>query len=401
MFLHLVDNEKFTASSVSLFRMCDPGNHTFVRIVDSHVDISDCRDTVTEIIEIEFSSGQFYELMQNLKDYTAVFIHNLFNCYHIYITNNAHPGATLVWFFWGGELWTIPRLRTKIMMSLTKGLFYKNQIIPWLQRNWKKYVALLGPEKSQYTYFKKKQKRLSLLCVDLEQAIQRVDYIVPVFEDDFFLLQRTISCKAQRLEWNYPCPSPLTVFNDIHISGNNWLAGNSSHYSNNHFELFRYLKKIKGHRGKVIVPLSYGDEDYRRDVVWLGRKLLKDRFRPLTGFLPYEKYLETLASCSAAFFNTRRQQAMGNIFSLMYLGTRVFLREDGPVYHFLKRRQAVIFSIPKDIPSCARAIETPLDKGQLNQNRKVVDQIASEEAIKNKTQKMLSLLCERKQQTRT
>ena len=378
---------------MALFEACDPGNHTFLRITGPEFKTAWHADPPHNIEEVEFNSPRFTALMHKLTDYTAVFIHNFFSPYHIHIANTAPPQAKLVWLFWGGEIWTIPRFRSKILLPLTRGLYYKNKLLPWISANWKKYSALFGTGRTQYVYFQKKQHPAQQLSSNLEQAIKRVDYIIPVFVDDFHALQQLIPCKARPLEWNYPCPQSISiVFKDKKCTGNNWLVGNSAHYSNNHIEMLMRLGRIKGHTGKVLVPLSYGDMQYRKDIIKWGQRIFNERFCPLDRFVHYDAYLNTLCSCAAAFFNTRRQQAVANIASLMYFGTRVFLRQDNPAYHYLKRQGAVVFSIQSDMPKHAEQIETPLDGETLSHNRAVIEQFSTDDIITNRTKSILSIL---------
>lgn len=392
MFLHLVDDDKFIAGAMDIFNRTDPGSHLFIRIVGPASGPAKYICNVRGIVEIKFNSPQYTELMVDLEKYTAVFIHSFFSVYHIHTANKASSKAVLVWLFWGGEIWTLPRFRNRILLPRTRLLYHKHIIVPWIQRNIKKYTSLFGPDRTKYTYFRKKKCSPLKLQSDLEQAIRRVDYIIPVYEDDFHLLQQMIPCKAQQLKWNYPPPQPCETLESLRPTSTNILVGNSASYSNNHLELFRRLIKIKGHTGKVIVPLSYGDAQYRNDIIKFGKSILKERFCPLTEFLPYAAYLDTLCSCSAAFFNTRRQQAMGNILPLLYLGKRVFLREENPVYHFLVRNEIVVFSIQKDIPVSAETLSWPLTASQIQKNRKAIKKIADERVLESKTQQLIQYL---------
>jgi hypothetical protein len=392
MFLHLVDDEKFIAKAIEIFNRMDPGNHLFVRIVGPIYNPTKHICYVQGVIEIEFNSSQYTELIRDLKKYTAVFIHNLINVYHVHVVNAASPNAVLVWLFWGAEIWMIPRFRNRILLPQTKILYYKNKIVPWVQRNLKKYLSIIGPDRSQFTYFRNKKSLSLSSSLDLERAIKKVDFIVPVYEDDFYLLQQIIPCKAKRLEWYYPPPRPFEALESLTIEGENWVTGNSAHYSNNHLELFQQLRKIPGHTGKVIVPLSYGDNRYQADVLRFGCRLLGDRFMPLTEFLSYDLYMKMLSSCTAAFFNSCRQQAMGSIFPLLYLGVRVFLREENPVYRFLIRNEIVVFSIPKDIPKSAKKLGIPLSEQQIKKNRDSINAFAGKGALEDKTKILLDRL---------
>lgn len=106
------------------------------------------------------------------------------------------------------------------------------------------------------------------------------------------------------------------------------LVGNSADPSNNHEEILERLAVFKNKNIMVIAPLSYGKKDNVDKVVRVGRKLLGERFTPLTDFLPFNEYLKVLTEVDVAVFNHNRQQAMGNIISLLGLGKKVYLRSD-------------------------------------------------------------------------
>lgn len=394
MFLHLVDDEKFIADTITLFEQVDPGHHLFVRIIgpnDSR-EFKYVRSNTSKIRNVVVNSAEYTNLTADLEDFTAVLIHGFFRPYHIHMANTAPPKAVLVWLFWGGEIWMLPRFRNRVLLPLTKGLYYKNKVVPWFEVNCKKYAAF-GPAKSPTPKRTRRQASSAhAFNFDLVQAIKRVDYIVPVLEEDFNLLKKAVPCKARRLEWSYCFPEPLTNFDSKTITAGNWLLGNSAHYSNNHVELFLRIRKIEGHAGKLIVPLAYGDDRYRHDVIKIGKRLFGNRFCPLIDFQPYAEYMDLLCSCSAAFFNTCRQQAMGSILPLLYFGTRVFLRPDNPGYSFLFAQGATVYCVSKDIPVHADRLAEPLSPEQIEKNRQVVRDLADRHVGEKKTRRLIETL---------
>lgn len=105
-------------------------------------------------------------------------------------------------------------------------------------------------------------------------------------------------------------------------------VGNSADPSNNHLEVFEKLASLQTDNFRVLVPLSYGDQQHARRVIEEGEKLFGDRFVPLVDFLPPDQYQEFLASIDVAVFNHKRQQALGNLISLLGMGKKVYLRRD-------------------------------------------------------------------------
>lgn len=103
-------------------------------------------------------------------------------------------------------------------------------------------------------------------------------------------------------------------------------VGNSADPSNNHLEVFEKLASLPVDNFRVLVPLSYGDQQHAHRVISEGRTLFGDRFVPLIDFLPLAQYQEFLATIDIAIFNHNRQQGLGNLISLFGMGKKVYLR---------------------------------------------------------------------------
>nr|WP_245907145.1 TDP-N-acetylfucosamine:lipid II N-acetylfucosaminyltransferase [Photobacterium sanctipauli] len=97
----------------------------------------------------------------------------------------------------------------------------------------------------------------------------------------------------------------------------------------------------------IIMPMSYGSKSYCEVV----KKYISDNnlsnINLVEEFLEYDEYIELISSCDTVFMNHIRQQALGNIIFNIYIGMRVFLREECPTYEFLTKNKIKVFSINK------------------------------------------------------
>lgn len=118
---------------------------------------------------------------------------------------------------------------------------------------------------------------------------------------------------------------------DIYIQ-----IGNSADPTNNHFEILKKLEKVKNKNIKLYCPLSYGNIKYGKKVIEKGKEIFKDNFIPLTEFMQYDKYLEFLSKIDVAIFAHDRQQAVGNITSLLSMKKTVYLKGSVTTYKMLK-----------------------------------------------------------------
>jgi len=132
-------------------------------------------------------------------------------------------------------------------------------------------------------------------------------------------------------------------------TGKNILVGNSSSYTNNHLDIFEKIRGFDLQDRLIIAPLSYGDIDYRDLVIRCGFELFGDKFLPLKDFLPAVKYNKILSSCSIAIMGHKRQQGLGNICSLIYMGANLVLDEENILYSYFLENGANILSLQKTI----------------------------------------------------
>jgi len=142
-------------------------------------------------------------------------------------------------------------------------------------------------------------------------------------------------------------------------------VGNSADPTNNHIEVFNKLQVYKDAKIKIICPLSYGSAEYREKVIEVGNKIFGDKFQPITDFMPFENYLELLAKIDIAIFNHKRQQAVGNITTLLGLGKKVYIREDITTWEFCTSHNLKVYPFNGEI-------ENFLDKiTEIEKNRNV------------------------------
>lgn len=111
------------------------------------------------------------------------------------------------------------------------------------------------------------------------------------------------------------------------VKSNIIVIGNSATDSNQHLDIFQKMKHLDTEKIKICCPLSYGEAQYREDVIKKGKEIFGDRFYPITEYMSYEKYVDFLNSCDVGIYNNNRQQALGNISLMLNLGKKVYVPE--------------------------------------------------------------------------
>ena len=143
---------------------------------------------------------------------------------------------------------------------------------------------------------------------------------------------------------------PSNLYKDIELHTEehkevNIQIGNSADPSNNHLEVLTYLQKYKDENIKVIVPLSYGDKEYANEVIQKGKNLFGEKFVPIVEYMSFDNYMKLLSSIDIAIFHHNRQQAMGNITTLIGLGKKVYVSKDVITWNYLSDIGIKIFDI--------------------------------------------------------
>jgi dTDP-N-acetylfucosamine:lipid II N-acetylfucosaminyltransferase len=176
-------------------------------------------------------------------------------------------------------------------------------------------------------------------ATDKSQALQRVASRLQSFSvlpTEVALLRRALpALTAPHQEL------PLFTAEDVFgrggadMTGTDVLVGNSATASNNHLEAFEWLEGRAG-IGRVVVPLSYGNAGYGRQVADAGRRVLGDRFDPLLDWMSIDDYNRRIAGCGFVLMNHRRQQAVGNVGAAVFRGATVILRPENPLFGFYR-----------------------------------------------------------------
>lgn len=157
--------------------------------------------------------------------------------------------------------------------------------------------------------------------------------------------------------------------------------GNSADSSNNHLEILERLAPFRDQDIAIYAPLSYGGQEYAQSVINMGRDRFGDKFKPLTNFMPFDQYLDFLGKIDIAIFNHKRQQAMGNIITLLGLGKKVYMRNDITPWLMFKKKGVKVYENSE--------IElSSIDERAMMCNREAIKSNFSEELVINQLKKI-------------
>lgn len=278
----------------------------------------------------KFSSGFFDFLIRNnvdLKD------DNLFH-----YRQNKHTGKCygMSAIFAPNFFSIIPNLRLLNRLFHSKKIILHSLASPylliylWLFPSLGKKTFWVIWGKDLYFYHTLEKKRLYHRVYEFfrKLAIKKIKHIITFTKGDYDLALKWYGCDA---DWYQSFMYTSNLYKDIECTKNQQtdiiiLVGNSADPSNHHEEIFGVLESFKNEAIQIIAPLSYGDKSYAQTVMAMGKKKFGEKFIALEQLLPINEYNKLLANVDIGIFAHKRQQAMGNIISLLGMKKTVYLR---------------------------------------------------------------------------
>lgn len=372
MILHLVPDEKFIDFAFNEFEKVISGNK-FLVITDS--DSGDFKYIKSKNIEkVSAEKIKSKAFISSLQDYEFVVLHYL-DKLKTELVLSAPKGVKFVWLGWGADFYHhITGSNQNLYLSKTKNL--------WQSKN-------------KFTRIKNKVSKLILYKKKYLKAVCKIDFFAPILPNEYGLLKKSIRCFVARyVPFSYGSLDELLLgLNECKVMGGNILLGNSASYANNHIEAIDILAKLNLGHCNVITPLSYGDEEYRDYIAEYGKTRLNDNFKPITDFMDKHEYHQLISSCSIVIMNHLRQQGMGNIVTMMYLGAKIYLNANNPVFEFFKKEGAHVYSIEELTIGNTMVFES-LSSEQIAVNRAILEKNWSAVAVENKIRDLIRIVRE-------
>jgi hypothetical protein len=381
MILHFFAEHKFISFVVNQFVSVSFDNSRYFV-----VNKSGCQEYIffkDQFIEKKMYA-QFSDLNIDWSEVKSGVVHYL-NEDSAKIVNSSPNHVRWLWSIFGGDIYPYifsdkTLLNNNIELEVfIYNLFEKNIFKRWIYRHFysrKKYL-----ESFQYSN-------------QFSNAIIRFAYystVIPpeakYFKENNHLLQ------AKYADFTYGNIKTLTAnLGKLDSKAQNILIGNSGDPQNRHDIIIDALKEISLSNRKVICPLSYGYDKYIEYILQYGYDNLKENFEPLTDFIPLNEYVNKISSCSVCIMNHHRQQGLGNIIVMLWLGAKVYLNEDSLAYSFFKNLNVKVFSIQKDLLMNSSLVFAPLTETEIESNRQILHSEYSEEKIFNETKILVNIL---------
>ncbi|MBS7255475.1 TDP-N-acetylfucosamine:lipid II N-acetylfucosaminyltransferase [Flavobacterium branchiicola] len=391
--IHVFDDDKFVDPAIDLFEAVFPGISEYYILKKNDEQFKYVKSSFVRKITLkdddEFS--KFIFKVNNNKN-VSVFFHALDESKQK-ISLQIHSSIIKVWFIWGYDLycnWPIFRKniydlktrqvlkeKTSIRQTLLFNVFsfyiFKNiQIFKYILPQ--KIISILDRKYNTYFY----------------KAVSNINIVVPIMPEELSLVLK-LNKKIKEAPFTYGCLEDL-LGDKINqkVIGTNILVGNSADFSNNHLEIFYKLSKLNLKNTNVYVPLSYGgSKEYIDTVIKVGEKLLGDNFIPIIEFMPLEDYNRILLSCRALIFNHVRQQGLGNIIIMGYLGAKIYLNNKSPIYKYLKK---IGYTLESTNNLNLKNFQENLKEEKYLNNKKILFELYSRQSVHEKVKRLISIV---------
>ncbi len=180
-----------------------------------------------------------------------------------------------------------------------------------------------------------------------DRALNRINYFAGVIDDEYTFLQ-SIGYNLPpfvQVPFNLSLPeitAPKKKTSTI-------IFGNSKNKGNNHLDILHLFRNSSLPADlKIKILFSYGPEGTYTDVV-RSQAIEIPQIDIIEEFLPKDQFALLYEQAAAFIFNGYRQMALGNIFTAICCGVKVYLSERNIVYSWLKRNKITVYSIESNL----------------------------------------------------
>ena len=322
---------------------------------------------------IEYYGPINKEIIKKIKtsDCHGVIVHTL-NDDILELSLNLSSNVPIFWRSWGPDLHDIIYPDNDLTLPYTEKLVYGGDIF---NRSSLKFLRTL------YHRISGKDKDRKVRILKKQEFLRSVNFIATTTRTEFRMLHEKLQgIKAEYMPLNYRSLDLKSLPELIDINNNNDSAmiGHSSYSYQNHADIL-YKLKSESYEGSIVVPLNYGNSIYRDKIISLGKKLFNGQIDFLTDFLKFEDYQKFINKFHAFILNSKVQSGGGNVMYFLFQGSKVYLREENPVYQDYKEIGIKLYSIQKELNRSHLVNENISLEDQKN-NRGIIENMFNSQA---------------------
>lgn len=368
--IHICEDEKFINSAIQQFESCFPSSNIFYVLPLSE----DCKEFlhVKPQLCVQMINQDFMlKIARSVENSVLIVLHSLSPKFYDFVLQLPLTNK-VIWFCYGFEVYNDTNyFKRNILLDTITAIKFpvetktlKQTIVEFII----KCYRIIRPSLS----FSKSEKK--------KQVFNRVTFIGTSFIEEYKSISKLLKIKKPYFNfWYYPLENILDVSIPINLNKKSILIGNSGHKTGNHLDVFAKIKSYTLITERIVVPLNYGDEAYIKAVNEEGMKHFSDKFNAFHHFITLEKYNAVLNEVGVAILNNRRQQAFGNTIALLWMGAKVFLSKQNPIYSFFKRIDVYVYCYETELDE--QSCNQYLSLKEIKHNRKVLFDVLNREKL--------------------
>jgi dTDP-N-acetylfucosamine:lipid II N-acetylfucosaminyltransferase len=313
--LHILQDSTYANWIVEHFEEAAPGKNEYVVFTTSSGLVNANPDS-----RIQLRHPLSWQ--PDLSRYNKILVQYLDNEASFFLWRNLGKDeySRVIWVLWGGDFYFIPGDERRIYEPYSWNYLYGSRLLL----------------KSVYHFFRSHLLRFQgkPSIWHRLQVLRRIPSCASGIMRDVEYIQNRFGVQYRKVfEYRF-LPLEL-MFSKDHLdarsTGDKIIVGNSADPANNHVEAYQRIAQA-GVTNAVVSPLSYGGVAYREGVMGEGRRLFGDRYEPLVEKLDKDAYYRKLGEVGFAYYNQHMQMGVGNLIGLLWLGVKVFLNSDNPLY---------------------------------------------------------------------
>ena len=325
MNLHVFNDEygMYPNSSEKFIRETSPDNNKVINITKQQTLPN------PHITLVAPSVRSIKAFIHTLSEVDKIILHplNYETAFFVLAIKKVFPNATVYWVCWSYEIYNYHFPPEKMYLPYALRIV-RNDIRARIKNFIKKniigvYLTPLFPLKS---------------VRNLTKAYAMVDYFASFLEEDFYVAaSMTGNTQMQYLPFAYLSIDQIIDLKLTHDEGGKTIMlGHASSLESNHYEMISDVSKLPI-TNKILIPLAYGNEAYKHSIRRYAEASLTGPLEIMIEKLSADKYYAKLREVKHAVFNLRVQQGLGNLLGLVYMGAKIYLREETTTFKQFKK----------------------------------------------------------------
>ncbi len=289
--LHIIPRDKFTNNLISFILVNFPEiNNRFIVIDEGNEEFSITENNYVKMLSSMSDSG----VRDRIENAGVIVLHSFSIKFSLkYLKAKRNLGKTC-WIIWGSDLYD-----------------YRNRF-----GSIKGYVKVLL---RKFFY-------------------NQLGYVGYFAKDDYYNLKKWYSFKGKAIEVLYPSTADYSYLASIENTKKDEvtriLVGNNPTETNYHIDILKGLLPYANEDIELYTVLSYGDNlEYQKEVISYGERNFGSKFKAIRKMMGPEEYARFLSGIDVFVMYTDRQQGLGTIDIAVYLGVKLLLRKDAPLYN--------------------------------------------------------------------